>query len=149
MPNYSDLAGVTNDFSVSGKLNTTGGIVSRVVALTDGSSIAINAGTTDIGVLVLTQNATFANPSGSPVDGQKLQIRITSSLTRAISFGSAYQATSGKALPTATTGGGSEDYLDFQYNASDSKWDLVSSTFAGSNSSGISEELAIAYAVAL
>lgn len=122
----------------------------RVVGLIDSSSIAINANTTDIGTLVLTQNTAFANPSGSPVDGQKLQIRITSSLVRAISFGSAYQASGNLSLPTATTGGGVEDYLTFSYNSVDSKWDLMdTTTTASSSSSGISEELAIAYSVVL
>ena len=43
----SDLKQVTNDFSISGKLTTTRGIVPRVVTLTDGSAIAINSDNLD------------------------------------------------------------------------------------------------------
>lgn len=151
MPIYSDLAGVTNDFAVGGKLNTTGGVIPRVVSLTDAATVTPNADTTDIGVLAsLSQTTTFANPSGTPVNGQLLQIRITSSASRAISFGTAYQAASSLSLPTATTGSNAEDYIGFRYNSLDSKWDLIATTIgAYPTATGTSEELAIAYAVVL
>jgi hypothetical protein len=145
-----DLKGTTSNFSVGGKLSTTGGIKSRVVTLTDAATVTPNADTTDLGVLTsLSQTTTFANPTGTPTNGQLLQIRITSSTSRAIAFGSAYQTAGNLALPTVTTGGGVEDYLTFSYNSVDSEWDLTDTTTAASGSSGISEELAIAYAVVL
>jgi hypothetical protein len=129
MPYYSDLGGVTNDFSISGKLTTTGGVVSRVVTLTDASPVTPNADTTDIGVLTsLSQASVFANPTGTPTNGQLLRIRITSSASHAISFGTAYQTASSLLLPTATTGSSAEDYIAFQWNSTDSKWDLIATT---------------------
>jgi hypothetical protein len=131
----------------SGKIDRT--FLNRISSLTDGATIAVNADTTDIGILAsLSQTSTFQNPTGSPGNGQSLQLRVTSSTSRSISFDTAYQTTSALTFPTATTGGGKEDYLFFEYNTPDSKWDFVDSTIAQS-SSGISAELAIAYAVAL
>jgi hypothetical protein len=127
-----DLKGTTSNFSVGGELSTTGGIKSRVVTLTDAATVTPNADTTDLGVLTsLSQTTTFANPTGSPTNGQLLQIRITSSTSRAISFGTAYQAASALSLPTATTGGGAEDYLAFHWNSTDSEWDLIGTTIGG------------------
>ncbi len=131
---YSDLAGTTGDFSIGGKLSTTGGVLLRVVTLTDAATVTLNADTTDIGVLTsLSQTTTFANPTGTPTNGQLLQIRITSSTSRSISFGTAYQAASSLTLPTATTGSNAEDYIGFRYNSTDSKWDLIATTIGISN----------------
>lgn len=101
----------------------------RVVTLTDAATVTPNADTTDLGILTsLSQPSTFANPTGTPTNGQLLQIRITSSASRAIAFGTAYQTASSLALPTATTGGGAEDYIAFRWNSTDSKWDLIGTT---------------------
>lgn len=129
MPSYTDYSGTTGDFLVGGKLSTTGGVLPRVVTLTDAATVTPNADTTDIGILTsLSQTTVFANPTGTPTNGQLLQIRITSSASRAISFGTAYQASSSLILPSATTGSNAEDYIAFRYNSIDSKWDLVGTT---------------------
>ena len=105
------------------------GIESRIVTLSSSSNLtAINSATTDIGIITLSESTTFQNPTGTPFDGQLLQIRITSSTSRAIAFGSDYQAASGLSLPNATTGGGAEDYIAFRWNSTDSKWDLIGTT---------------------
>ena len=146
MPYSSDLAGVTNNFSVTGQISTTGGILSRVVALTDAATVTPNSAITDIGILTsLSQSTTFANPTGTPVDGQLLQIRIASTISRAISFGTAYQAASSLGLPNATTGGGKEDYIAFRYNLADLKYDLIGTTIGATVSGGDSIAFAIAF----
>ena len=150
MPYSSDLSGVTNNFSVSGQVSTTGGILSRVVSLTDAATVTLNSNTTDIGVLLsLSQTTTFANPTGSPVDGQLLQIRISSLVSRAIAFGTAYQGASSLLLPSATTGSGAEDYIAFRYNSLDVKYDLIGTTIGATvGVTGISAAESIAYAIA-
>ncbi len=101
----------------------------RIVTLTDAATVTPNADTTDVGILTsLSQTTIFANPTGAPTDGQLLQLRITSSTSRSISFGTAYQAASTLVLPTATTGSGLEDYIGFRWNALDSEWDFIGST---------------------
>lgn len=105
------------------------GIQSRVVTLTSSSNLtAINSDTIDIGIISLSESTTFQNPTGTPFDGQLLQIRITSSASRAIAFGTAYQTASSLSLPTTSTGGGAEDYIAFRWNSTDSKWDLIGTT---------------------
>jgi hypothetical protein len=109
--------------------NVGSGSSFNVVTLTDAATVTPNADTTDLGILTsLSQTTVFANPTGTPTNGQLLQIRITSSTSRAISFGTAYQAASSLSLPTATTGGGAEDYIAFRYNSTDSEWDLIGTT---------------------
>ena len=150
MPYSSDLAGVTGSFSVSGQVSTTGGVLPRVVTLTDAATVTLNSNTTDIGVLLsLSQATVFSNPTGTPVDGQLLQIRISSLVSRTISFGTAYQGASSLGLPNATTGGGAEDYIAFRYNLADLKYDLIGTTIgAAASVTGISASESIAYAIA-
>jgi hypothetical protein len=101
----------------------------KVVSLIDGATVSINCDLVDLGILTsLSQTSVFANPTGTPTNGQLLQIRITSASSQAISFGTDYQAASSLILPTATTGGGAEDYIAFRWNATDSKWDMIGAT---------------------
>ena len=150
MPYLSDLGGVTNSFSVSGQVSTTGGVLSRVVTLTDAATVTLNSAITDIGVLLSISQATeISNPTGTPVDGQLLQLRIASLVSRPISFGTAYQGASSLGLPQFTTGGGAEDYIAFRYNSADVKYDLIGTTIgAAAVSTGISASESIAYAIA-
>ena len=67
-----------------------------------------------------------ANPTGSPVNGQKMMIRIKDNGTaRAISWsGSQYRASTDLTLPS-TTIVSKTVYLGFIYNSTDTKWDLI------------------------
>lgn len=109
------------------------GIQSRVEQYADAATITLNADTTDIAiVLSLSQTTEIANPTASnPFDGQLLQLRITSSVSRSISFGTAYEAASSLTLPLATTGGGAEDWITFRWNGT--KWKLVATTIGVSS----------------
>jgi hypothetical protein len=76
----------------------------------------------------LAAGATFAAPTGSPVDGEILRIRIKDNATaQTLAFNSGaggYRAGTDLALPT-TTVLSKTMYLAFQYNGADSKWDYV------------------------
>jgi hypothetical protein len=101
----------------------------RIVSLTDASTVAPNADTTDIGVLAsLSQNTTFATPSGTPSDRQLLQLIISTSVSRTIDFSSGYTTASSLYLPEATTGGGVEDCIGFRYSSPISKWVMIGTT---------------------
>jgi len=101
----------------------------RAIALTDAAVVTPNSNTTDLGTLAtLSQGVTFAAPTGTPSDGQLLQLRIISTTSRAISFGSDYQAASALILPSATTGGGATDYIAFRWNATSARWDFIATT---------------------
>jgi len=74
----------------------------------------------------LAAAAEFAAPSGTPADGNRLSVRIEDDGTgRALTYNAIYEA-KGVALPTTTTASKTL-YIGFLYNATDSKWDCVSS----------------------
>ena len=85
-----------------------------------------NSDTTDIHTITaLAEAATFGAPTGTPVQGQKLIIRIKDNATaRALDWNAIYRASSDLALPT-TTVSSKTLYCGFIYNSTDSKWDLV------------------------
>lgn len=108
------------DVIVTGKRNI------RTVALTDAATINVNSDKVDIGVLnTLSQDSLFAIPSGTPDDNQLLQYRITSSVSRAISFNAIFEPSSSLSLPINTTGNNKIDYIAFRFNANTNKWILI------------------------
>ena len=67
---------------------------------------------------------TLANPTGTPIPGLGMAIRIKDNGTaRSIAYGSEYRAI-GVTLPT-TTVIGKTLYLGLIYNSDDAKWDVV------------------------
>ncbi len=81
---------------------------------------------TDIYIIsALATPATFGAPTGTPVDGQSLIIRIKDDGTaRALTFNSIYRASSDLSLPSTTTVSKTM-YLGFIYNGTDNKYDLL------------------------
>lgn len=97
----------------------------RVQSVTSSATVTANADTDD-SVVITAQAAglTLANPSGTPVQGQPLMIRIKDNGTsRSITYGSQFRAI-GVTLPTATTVS-KTTYLGCIYNSTDTKWDVV------------------------
>lgn len=76
----------------------------------------------------LAAGATFAAPSGTPVDGNTLTIRVKDNgSAQTLAWNAIYLAldTTNAPLPS-TTVAGKWLYLGFIYNSTDSKWHLVS-----------------------
>ncbi len=72
----------------------------------------------------LATNATFAAPSGTPANGNRLIIRIKDNGTsRTLAYNAIYRAI-GLTLPTATTIS-KTIYLGCVYNSADSVWDVI------------------------
>lgn len=118
-------------FSVSatGLITTTGGVKQRVISMADATSITPTGDTADINITTNTQTAgtfTVNAPSGTPVDGQILRIRIKSTNVQTYSWNAIYRGGT-LALPTASTGSSKTDYMMFIYNSADSKWDIQQS----------------------
>jgi len=91
-------------------------------------NLTINGDVTDLYKAEgLTGAITFLQPSGTPVDGQKLMIRIKDNgVIRAITWtttSGAFRAV-GVTLPTATTAS-KVTYVGCVYNATDLFWDAV------------------------
>jgi hypothetical protein len=67
----------------------------------------------------------FNNPGGTPVNGQKLIVRIKDDGTaQALTYDTQFRASSDLALPT-TTVLGKTLYMGFMFNATDTRWDLL------------------------
>jgi hypothetical protein len=101
-------------------------ITPRVVSAASSATPTPNADTTDLFVLTaLGAAAEFAAPTGTPTDGQVLRVRIKDDSTaRALTYNAIYRASSDLALPSTTVDDATL-YMEFTYNAADTKWDLT------------------------
>lgn len=103
----------------------------RVTAAASAATHTPNVDTTDIYTTTLTSAATtIANPTGTPGDGQQLQYRFKQDATgnRTIApsgWGTAYRFSTDVPAPTLTTTAGKTDYVGFQYNSTDAKYDCL------------------------
>jgi len=105
-------------------------IAPRVEVLTDAATVTPNMGTSDAGYLAsLSQTTTIANPTGSPSNFQQYTLRIKSTSTQTLSWGSQYRGSDDMALPTTTSGSSKTDFLTFVWNAQDTKIELVGKNF--------------------
>lgn len=122
-------------FTGSGSIVTTGIVTSgtwnaktqkRVRTAASASSLTPNADTDDmVRLTLLAANISFVNPSGTPTEGQELDIRIKSDATpRTISFDTNYRFSASLPNPGTTTGSRTI-YFRFKYNATATKWDCL------------------------
>lgn len=97
----------------------------RVGTVADSATITPTGDTVDMyTVTALAQAATIAAPSGTPVNGQKLLLRLLDNGTaRALTWNSIY-VSRGATLPTTTTLS-KYTYVGLIYNSTASKWDCV------------------------
>jgi hypothetical protein len=100
-------------------------ITDRVGTTASSATPTPTADTADVyTVTALAAAATFAAPSGTPTDGQKLLLRIKDNGTaRALAWNSIYRAI-GVVLPT-TTVVSKTLYVGCIYNSADARWDVV------------------------
>ncbi len=89
------------------------------------ATLTIDADVSDFATITAQAEAlTIAAPTGSPVEGQKLIIRLKDDgSARAITFNAIFRAL-GVTLPT-TTVVSKITYLGLVYNSTDTKWDIV------------------------
>lgn len=102
-------------------------ITKRVVTQTGNTTpYTINTDVTDV-YHVTGQSTTpvnFANPSGTPVDGDTLRISMTGTTTIGLTWGTTFESSGNVLLPAATAGTTRLD-MGFVYNAETSKWRIV------------------------
>lgn len=101
-------------------------IIKRVVSITSSATPTPDANTTDVYlVTALATGATFGAPTGTPIDEQQIIIRIKDNGTaRTLAWNAIYRASTDLPLPT-TTIISKTLYLGFQYNMTDTRWDLL------------------------
>lgn len=115
-------------------------VVTSVTSITSASTITPDSTYAQYEVTALAVPATIAAPSGTPIDGQKLVLRIVDngtarSLTWTTSAG-AYRPRN-VSLPAATVAS-NQMYVSCIYNAADNYWDvLLVSTGAGYTANGV------------
>ena len=100
----------------------------RTVTVADTATLTPNISADDqFNITAQAQALTVAAPTGTPVDGNKLIIRILDNGTsRAITWNATYTAI-GTTLPTATTIN-KMVYVGCIYNSTNTRWDVVAVT---------------------
>lgn len=116
----------TYTLSVDASGNIIEVIVKTVGTELSSSTTTINA---DIyyqwDITALSQNDTFAAPTGTPTNAQNLIIRIKDDgVARVLAWNAIFRASSSLPLPLLTIVGKTL-YLGFRYNAADLTWDLI------------------------
>ena len=115
-----------------GTTQTRSSFFPREVVITDATSITINSDITDIATQVNTQAAgtlTINAPSGTPVSGQKILLKLKSTNVQTFSFNAIFTGSTDLALPTASSGSSKYDYMGFIYNSSVVKWQILGKNF--------------------
>jgi hypothetical protein len=94
-------------------------------SVTSSASHTINTDTNNHYIVTAQgEDTAFAAPTGTPMQNQKLLIRIKDDgSARAISWNAAFRSI-GAALPV-TTVAGKTTYVGFIYNSTDAKWDCL------------------------
>lgn len=107
-------------------------IQSRVVVISDATSVTIDSSSTDIATQANTQSAgtlTINAPTGSPVNGQKLIFRLRSTNAQTFSWDAIFAGSTDLTLPTTSSGSSKYDYMGFIYNSTSATWQLIAKNF--------------------
>jgi hypothetical protein len=113
----------------SALLSTTvepGAIAPAVVMLTDAATISVDASKGNDFRVTLGASRTMANPT-NPTSGQQIIFQITqgSGGSATVTWGTAYEFSTGLPQPTLSTAAGQTDLLGFIYNAVSGSWLLA------------------------
>ncbi len=102
-----------------------GAVAPAVVALTDATTIAVDASAGNDFRVTIAGNRTMGAPS-NPSDGQQIIFQVTQgSGGSAITWADSYEFSAGLPQPTLSTTAGQTDLLGFIYNAAKGKWLLA------------------------
>lgn len=122
---------INDNAAVVSAARLRGHVMPRCTTIANPASITPNADVFDqYCVTGQAQTLTINAPTGTPVAGQKLLIRIKDDDTsRTLSWNAIYVAFTGITLSTSTTLGKTM-YWGAVYNATDTKWDVLASNVA-------------------
>lgn len=98
-----------------------------VFALTDSSTIAVNASSGSLFTVTLGGNRSMGSPI-NPVNGQKIMFKLKQDSigSRTITWSPAYQFSSLLPSPTLSTSSNLSDYIEFIYDLFAEKWNCLS-----------------------
>ncbi len=99
----------------------------RPFGLTDAATIAVDASNAIAFTVTLGGNRTLGNPTGSPVDGQLMEVIAIQDATgsRTLAYDTQYAFGSDVTSPTLSTTASKVDKLLFQFRSSATKWDCI------------------------
>jgi hypothetical protein len=111
--------------AVTCQMESTSG-ARRVSAHADAATVTPDSDTTDVvTIAALSQATLIANPTGTPADGQMLEIRITSADVETLTYGDEYRESTDVELLAATAGSDLTQRMLFEWNAASETWDLL------------------------
>lgn len=120
LSNTANIALDTNTLTFTNKRVTL-----RVITATSSSTPTPTGDTADIWFLsTLTVGATFAAPTGTPTDGQKLKVRVKSVAAQTLAWNAIYISSGVATLPT-TSIAGKTITMQFEYDLAMTKWVLM------------------------
>ena len=125
MASPARAAGTTATVSQSTTVEP-GAVAPAVVALADAATISLDASQGNDFRVTIAGNRALGNPT-NPTDGQKIVFHVTQGAggSFTLSYGSAYEFSTGLPQPTLSTTAGDTDLLAFVYDADKSKWLLA------------------------
>ncbi len=94
--------------TLTGDLTVSGNIPNRVVGYTASSTITINVDTTDEATTTVNQTTTFANPTGTAIDGFMYLMTLRATTTQTVSWGSKFASSTDLSFPTSIASGTTE-----------------------------------------
>lgn len=118
--------GIQGPVGPAGPTGETGiGVIPRTVSIVSSATPTPNVDTTDDYIITaLAETATFGEPTGTPVNGQKLFIRVKDNGTaKTLAWNSIYRGIA-TVLPVITYAS-KQLYIGFKYNSTDLKWDCL------------------------
>lgn len=95
--------------TITGNLTVTGARINRVVGYTASSTITINLDTTDEATTTVSSaTTTFANPTGTAIDGMMYLITIRATTTLGLAWGTLFASSTDLSFPTSIASGTTE-----------------------------------------
>jgi hypothetical protein len=122
----AENSATTNLFSIrnDGVVDIYGTITPRIQSLASSATVTPTNLNDEVVITAQAVALTLANPTGTPVQGQSMMIRIKDNgVARTIGYDTQYRAI-GVTLPT-TTVANKIVYLGLIYNSTDTKWDCI------------------------
>lgn len=115
----------TNTLKTDSLFRVASSFVSAVSALTDAATIATDASLGNLFTVTIAASRAMGAPT-NPTDGQSLTYRIKQGGVGSfiITWNGVFRFSGGTA-PTLTTTAAKTDYIEFIYNATDTKWDCI------------------------
>ncbi len=113
-----DLSAKQTQISAVGRDSTQ--TMANATSITPAVGYALNRQDNTQAAGTLTVNA----PSGTAFNGDRMILRLKTTNAQTYSFNAIYRGSTTTALPT-TLAAGKTDHIEFVYNSTDTKWDLI------------------------